>query len=764
MHTPEWTNFNQSDPGVTLVQLFAFLTENLLYRANLIPERNRIKFLQLLQVPLQPATAARGLVTINNERGITATVTLPHDLEVLSGNVSFRTERGLDVLPLETRVFFKRKMSPTPPDLVEYYRLLYASYQQPMPIEPSLYSTVSFDSKIDGQVDLNTDTVDRSLWVALLARKNDRPEESGTDPWKTVRDSLGGRTLTLGLATSLGADQTRLVPGGLASATDLLVFEIPRISGDRIEKVPRDNFGRPVPSYRQLEARTDVDLLNMPGVVQLTLPESSLLGVWQDLEPLETGVGDLPPTLEDSTLTGRLITWLRVRASGAALARILWVGINAAPITQKERIISERLADGNGAPDQIRRLSRAPVLKDSITVVAQTGSEQAQWTEIDDLMAAQPEVPVNDQRNAPLGATNNPVIEIGKQKRDQLDVFQADYESGTLIFGDGFHGRRLPQNASVFATYEFCQGAVGNVAPQTINNSPQLPSGFTVSNPIQTWGGADAESVNDGEKQIKRYLQHRDRLVSVMDFESIAWRTPGIDIGRIEVLPAFHPDFVPNEPGSVPGVVTVMAIPRFDPGQPDAPRADKFFLNNLCRYLEPRRLVTTELVVCGPVYKSIWISIGIEVASGFSIAEVVDDVKQNIRRFLAPTPSDQNLIGFAAQSRPLFNATSNTETKGWPLRMAVSTRVLSAVTARVSGVTSVSEEVLLAESMGSSKQIVEMNGLELPRVLGISVVAGEPISIADLRGDANTSGSGVSTDTGSTPPSLLPVPIIPESC
>lgn len=43
VHTPEWTNFNPSDPGVTIVQLFAFLTENLIYRANLIPERNRAK-------------------------------------------------------------------------------------------------------------------------------------------------------------------------------------------------------------------------------------------------------------------------------------------------------------------------------------------------------------------------------------------------------------------------------------------------------------------------------------------------------------------------------------------------------------------------------------------------------------------------------------------------------------------------------------------------------------------------------------------------
>jgi hypothetical protein len=37
---PEWTNLNESDPGVTLIEAFAFLTENLLYRRNQIPERN----------------------------------------------------------------------------------------------------------------------------------------------------------------------------------------------------------------------------------------------------------------------------------------------------------------------------------------------------------------------------------------------------------------------------------------------------------------------------------------------------------------------------------------------------------------------------------------------------------------------------------------------------------------------------------------------------------------------------------------------------
>ena len=45
------------------------------------------------------------------------------------------------------------------------------------------------------------------------------------------------------------------------------------------------------------------------------------------------------------------------------------------------------------------------------------------------------------------------------------------------------------------------------------------------ANPIPTWGGADAESVQQGEKQISRYLQHRDRLVTKEDFVSITLRT-----------------------------------------------------------------------------------------------------------------------------------------------------------------------------------------------------------------------------------------------
>jgi predicted phage baseplate assembly protein len=58
VHTPEWTDHNDSDPGITLIQLFAHLAELTGYRLNRVPEKNHIELLKLLGVRLEPAHAA----------------------------------------------------------------------------------------------------------------------------------------------------------------------------------------------------------------------------------------------------------------------------------------------------------------------------------------------------------------------------------------------------------------------------------------------------------------------------------------------------------------------------------------------------------------------------------------------------------------------------------------------------------------------------------------------------------------------------------
>src|SRR4051794_19368333 len=50
-HAPEWTDHNPSDPGITLVEMFAYLTENLLYRINYISDDSKTAFLSLVNGP-----------------------------------------------------------------------------------------------------------------------------------------------------------------------------------------------------------------------------------------------------------------------------------------------------------------------------------------------------------------------------------------------------------------------------------------------------------------------------------------------------------------------------------------------------------------------------------------------------------------------------------------------------------------------------------------------------------------------------------------
>ena len=47
-YAPEWTNHNPSDPGIMLIELFAYLTEMQLYRQNRITDANTLAFLELL--------------------------------------------------------------------------------------------------------------------------------------------------------------------------------------------------------------------------------------------------------------------------------------------------------------------------------------------------------------------------------------------------------------------------------------------------------------------------------------------------------------------------------------------------------------------------------------------------------------------------------------------------------------------------------------------------------------------------------------------
>jgi Baseplate J-like protein len=743
VHTPEWTNFNRSDPGVTLIEVFAFLTESILYRANQIPERNRKKFLQLLRIPLNAATEARGLVTVTNSVPSTKpeAVVLTEGVEVRAGEVPFRTTRTVDVLPIEGQIYIKQKTTDPSGDLLRYYQQLYASFRgTPAEITPQLYATVPFPTREGTPVALS-DTVDNCFWLALLVR--DADVRSGVTP-ELMRAQLANRTLSLGVVPSLSESQATL-PSGRAFATKPSVTikadtpNVPDSGG-----LPEDLANRKA-EYRPVEVKTDTDLLAVPGVADITLPNASLLRLWNNVDPLEAGVNELPPAIEDPNVEARLITWVRITLTSEATASFLWMGINAVPVTQRARMLNELLPNGTGEPDQSVKLALAPVLPSSVQLTVTHLGTTTQWIETQDLATAGAEVPVPDPRIAPGG----------KQRTNaEAKVFTLNAESGEIRFGDGERGARPPAASTIRATYDFALGAEGNVGANTINTSPALPDGFKVANPIPTWGGADAESVQQGEKQISRYLQHRDRLVTREDFTSITLRTPGVEIGRVEVLPNYHPDF---GGGEVAGVVTLLLIPSKDPQQPDAPLPRRPFLDAVCRYLDPRRLVTTEVVLRGPSYQGVWISIGIRVAPGFNESEITEKVKSDVTKFLAPTaggiqqlPSDPSQIFASRDSAP----------NGWKLGKSIVALELAAVANRTHGVEFVEGDVLLGDAAGNARTRIDLSGLQLPRILGISVVSGPAAPLSDLLGGTTGATAGTSTQAAT----FVKIPKLVEGC
>ena len=714
VHNPEYTNFNDADPGVTLLQLFAFMAESVSYRANLIPERNRRAFLRLLGVPQRAAEPARGLVAFDNPRGALATVEVAADAELLAARVPLRTTGAVEVLPIEARIYTKSRLSEERrTEVQDLYSRLYASHQT---VSSSLdfYQSQIFESPRTGSVlpalDLGADTVDGSLWVALLARAGEDPE--------AARQAIASRVLTLGVVPAVEGKGRALRPGGAAASDAGAGFVV---------QVPRVESGRGA-QYSRLELRTTQDLRVRPGVAEIVLPAADQLTTWADLEPLESGVGDYPPPLDDSDDGDRLITWLRIGApelsgrgaSSQVSIRLTWVGINAAEVVQQAQVVAELLPQGTGEPDQASRLVNTPVLVNSVRLTV----NGEPWQVIDDLMAAAPEVPtaVSGDAEAPQAAK----------------VFTLDRESGEIRFGDGAHGARPPAGAAIQVGYAYGGGRQGMVGIGAITKGAALPAGIKVTNPVPTWGGDEAETVDEAVRRIPRFLRHRDRLVSSEDYLDVVWNTPGVDLGRVEVLPLFHPEL---EEGLAAGVVTLLVLPRHDAAQSEAPRPDQLFLETLCRHLEPRRLMTTELYVRGPAYIDIWISLGVEVMPGYDQGPVRQAVEKAIRRFISPL-------------------TGGFEEQGWPLRKAVDRLELAAVATRVEGVSKVGE-VLLGDRLGREVETAGIKGLELPRIAGLSVTAGDALSLASLRGVDLGGSDGTGGDESTR---VVPVPVVPSEC
>ncbi len=730
VHAPEWTDRGAGDPGITLIELFSFLGDNLLYRLNRVPEAARLAFLNLLSIPPRPAVPAHVQVRLTLPRGGADPVTpafSPVDprLTVSAGEIGFELAEELTVLPLELRAYRKLPQTLAGVTGTEGVAQLLADHlgatpglspyrAEPMPLPEGgvLPPSASTASAVDG-----------ALWLCLLGTEDALKVLDTAGPviaLQRLRRRIAGFTLNLGVRTDdalCGAsDHWRCPDPGSEPTRFPLVWDVS--TGGFIGTTRRVDRAK----YLRLSLSSDnTSGLTRSGTVRLRLPPvagdgSVPFGDWtadsfDPPDPDLLGVADLPPRLDDPKLAARVIAWIRVRRADPDDPPIALrhIEANTARAIQAVTAGAEMLAHGDGRAGQTARLSRTPVLAGSETVQVRGPTGWETWTSTDDLALAGPDDP----------------------------AYRLDPASGTVTFGDGIHGRiPLPGEAIRVLSYQVGGGARGNLGAGALTrvSGPPEAAGMTATNALPAEGGRDGESDAEATARIPRLLRARDRAVCTEDFAAIALEVPDVHVGRAQVLPR-HMPFQRSD--GIPGVVTLIVLPAYDPVTPDTPTPDREMLRRVCAYLEPRRLVTTELYVTPPEYCPVDLSIAVEAEAGTGEETLRRNVELGVRQYFAPLPP----YGPSGE--------------GWSFGRVVRDRDVEAACLRIAGVRLVNAVVLQGTAIapdGETTAVTEtlpLRAWQLPHVREVRVAIGPT---PDPFGD---------------PPPLpggMPVPVEKEEC
>ena len=720
-HTQEWTHPRVGDPGRTLIDLFAWLGDTILYRANLIPERQRLRFLQLLGMRMRPAVPATGIIRVSIDDETASQTLVLRSGASIQGPVVFESIGELNVLPVTGQAFIKRRATDIESkELAETVRALEELFEIDS-ADPYVSTPVFIDGRPDPVgIDLIDGTVDQSLWIALLAAEGVSIDDIRDD----MREGAQG--------------QPRVISVGIVPATaPIQSFDDLPDRESKPSYVWEMTTGRMVdgePEYSTMGVESDgTSNLRRNGIVRLILPARRIGAPSNELtDQIRAGVGKAPPRLDDPEVAARLVSWVRLRpVETIARLPVGWVGVNAIAVDQRQTLANRVVAQSDGSADLTVQLPATSIEPDTLQIhVEESGRGFQPWVRVDDL--------------ATVGDS---------------PAFELDSEAGTLHFGDGIRGRAPEATARIrVVQMRAGGGTTGNLPAGSLKEiTAYSPAGQRITQPLKlsqdmaTQGGIEAERIEDAELRIPSKLRHRNRAVTEFDFRTLAASTPGVPVGRVEVMAKFKPH---QRRENVPGVVSVMVLPFKAAFNPPNPRPDRLMVETVYDRLDARRTLGTELYVIGTEYIPIGMGVGVTLRDGFPRDETLQSIRLALHRYLWPLAPG----GFAGT--------------GWPLDTDVSSAELEVTVARVAGVRTVGGVSLFVERSErwidaprinrTGAQVVRMRPWQLPELLTVVVIesqnaptdlSGAPDPFANRRPDG-TSGSNVS----------VPVPVVPEIC
>jgi predicted phage baseplate assembly protein len=578
-YTPEWTDLNDSDPGITLVQLFAWLAEMLLYRLNRVPEKNFVKFLELIGMQLNPPAPARADLTFKLSAKDLPTATLvPKGTQVglaeatEDGPVIFETDDNLYAVGAELK------------ELQSY--------------DGAQFQRLTEDHRVDGK-----------FFYAL----SQRPQATAA--------------FYLGFDRAFPPGRHRLL---VYIYTADIIEEGQGIAADTPDSPPPVQAhweywaGEGAKWQRLNVVRDETASLTRTGFIHFEAPEgfqATKLGLLQR---------DEDPQLY----------WLRYRivevlSQGYEIPpRLENVLLNTVTATNAVTVTDELLGASNGRPNQVFPLENRPVLPDTLILEVDEGEGFKPWTRVNDFAGSK-----RDDAHYTLDLATGKIT-FGDGEQGKIPLVLHPRPTGGPV-SEAAADEELANIKAT--TYRSGGGARGNAGANTITSlQSSVPYVDSVTNHRPAAGGQDEETLAEAQLRAPQVIRSRSRAVTAADFEFLATTTPGARIRRAKALPLRHPQFEPMRPSDdglastavpIPGAVTVIVIPESKAPKPVPTEAT---LTLVGHWLNQHRLITTELHVVAPRYRRVEIEARVFAAPNANSGEVAEALTKKLLNYFHP--------------------------------------------------------------------------------------------------------------------------------
>jgi predicted phage baseplate assembly protein len=327
--------------------------------------------------------------------------------------------------------------------------------------------------------------------------------------------------------------------------------------------------------------------------------------------------------------------WLRARWESGDYTftpKMQTVYLNTTIAAQTITLTNETLGSSNGNQNQVFRTARAPVLNGQQVQVRETeipAAEDLAKIEAEEGQAALSITRDSAGRPVEIWVRWHAVPDFyGSGPRDRHYVL--DHLTGEIRFGDGVSGRIPPIGMGNIriSLYKTGGGARGNrPVGAIVQLKTTIPYLDKVINHEAAAGGSEPEVLNSLIERAPRSIRHRDRAVTIEDYEDLA-RLSTPEVARARCVPLYDLAADPDATRSVPGTVSVIIVPR---ATSPKPLASVELIERVQRYLDAHRIPTANVIIVGAEY----VRVDVETEIALTSLEVASNVELAVQAALA---------------------------------------------------------------------------------------------------------------------------------